>query len=186
MLMSLFLFFLKLGFVSVGGGYPMMSFIAQEGQIAVRLTPQEFADMAALELLVSGPIAINAATYIGFIKAGVGGAAMATFGVCAPSFILTAVLYAFLNKFRENKYVQAFIDAIKIACGGILLTAAVNLAESILIYSGTWGAAIKAPLVSIQWGGVLITAICVVALKKFKVNPVAVILGAAVLGLVLM
>lgn len=186
MIVSLFLFFFKLGFISVGGGYPMMSFIAQEGQVAVGLTPQEFADMAALELLVSGPIAINAATYIGFIKAGIAGAAAATFGVCAPSFVMTAVLYAFLNRFRENKYVQAFIDAIKIACGGILLTAAINLAESILLYSGTWAEAFKTPLVSIQWGGIVIVVMAVVALKKFKVNPVAVILGSAVLGIFLM
>lgn len=182
MLLSLFTFFFTLGCVSFGGGYAMMSFILQKGQEAVGLTAQEFADMTALELMASGPIAINAATYVGFIKAGIGGAVVATIGVCLPSFILTTILYAFLQHFKENAYVNGFISTVKIACGGVMLTTALTLAQNILILSGDIQ---YASVQNIKWMSVLIVVVCVVALVKYKVNPIAVILGAAVVGAIL-
>ena len=185
MLLSLFLFFLKLGFIGFGGGYPMMSFILNEGQAAVGLTAQEFADMAALELLASGPIALNSATYVGFIKGGLPGAIIATLATCLPSFILTAILYAFLSRFKENKYVQGFISAIMLACGGLLLTTTLTLAQNILLYTDSWPAIMADITHSIQWGGVLIVLICVVAIKKFKVNPLIMLAVSAVLGALL-
>ena len=75
---TLFLMFLKIGFTSFGGGYGMMSMILDEGIARVGLTTAEFADMAALDLLCSGPVAVNAATYIGYIKGGWLGALLAT------------------------------------------------------------------------------------------------------------
>lgn len=186
MILSLFLFFLKLGFVSVGGGYPMMAFILQGGRAAVGLTAHEFADMTALELLASGPIAINAATYIGYIKAGMAGAIGATLGVCMPSFILTTLLFAFLKRFKDNKYVQGFLGAIKVACAGVLITTALTLARDILLRAGSLPAAIKAPLSGISWGSVLIVVLSIIAILKYKVNPIAVIFGAALIGAVLL
>lgn len=84
---KLFFMFLKIGFLSFGGGYPMMAFIYEEGQRLVGLTSGEFADMLALELLSSGPVAINGATYVGYIKGGMIGSILSTIGVCIPSFI---------------------------------------------------------------------------------------------------
>lgn len=182
MLLSLFLFFLKLGFISVGGGYPMMSFIMQEGQAAVGLTASEFADMTALELLASGPIAVNAATYIGYIKAGFWGSAVATAGVCIPSFILTTILYAFLSRFKENRYVQGFLNAIKVACAGVLFTTALTLGKNILLLTDSLSDITAHPLIMVSWVSVLIVALSVVAIRKFKLNPIMVILGAGVIG----
>ena len=138
--------------------------------------------MAALELLASGPIALNSATYVGFIKAGLAGAIVATLATCLPSFILTTILYAFLSRFKENKYVQGFISAIMLACGGILVTATLTLAQNILLYSDSWSAIAADLANSVQWGGVLIVLICVVAIKKFKVNPLIMLAVSAVLG----
>ena len=185
MLVSLFLLFLKVGFLCFGGGYPIMLFILHEGQAMVGLTIQEFADMTALELLASGPIALNAATYVGFIKAGIPGAVISTLGICLPSFVLTTILYAFLSRFKENKYVQGFILAIKLACGGILITAALTLSQTILLHSNSMPTTISAFISGVQWGGILIVLICMVAVKKFKVNPIIMIVVSAVLGVFL-
>ena len=186
MLLSLFLFFLKLGFVSMGGGYPMVSYILQEGEAALGLTAQEFADMTALELLASGPIAINSATYIGFIKGGVLGAAVATAGLCAPAFIITAILYAFLEKFKENRYVQVFLATIKVACGGVLLTAAATLAKNILLFEKEWISAFANPVQNIHWVGVFIVVLCTVAIKKYKVKPITMLFVSAGIGALLL
>ena len=164
----------------------MIAFILQEGEAAVGLTVQEFADMTALELLASGPIAINSATYVGFIKAGFPGAIIATAGVCIPGFILTAVLYAFLRKNKENKYVQGFISAITIACGGILLTASITMAQSILLHSDSLPDILDSPFLYIEWAGLLIAIVCCIAIKIFKVNPIVMLFVSAFLGVLLL
>lgn len=182
MLLQLFWMFLKLGFISVGGGYPMLALILQTGQQAVGLTAAEFADMAALELLASGPVAINSATYIGYIKAGLPGAAVATLGVCIGPVILSSTLYFFVARFRENQTIAAALDAVKIACGGVLVATALILARNILLLDNTLVRVMAAPLQSVWWGGVLITALCVVCIRKFKINPIVMILVAGALG----
>ncbi len=185
MIQALFLFFFKLGFISVGGGYPMLAFIMHEGQAAVGLTAQEFADMAALELLASGPVAINSATYVGFIKAGFPGALVATVAVCLPSFILTTILYAFLSRFKVNKYVQGFLAAVKIGCGGVLLATSLSLAHTILLMDSSLTYILANPT-TIQWAGIALCFICIVAIGKFKANPILMIFIAAAFGMVFM
>lgn len=185
MLLQLYLVFAKIGFLSFGGGYPMMGIIYSEASIAVGLTAAEFADMAALELLASGPIAINAATYVGFIKAGVAGAFFATAGVCTPAFVLTSILYFFLTRFQENRYVQGFLAAIKIACGGVLLATVFTLGKDILLLGG-WAQIIAEPAVYVQWVGVAIALVCAAAIYFAKASPILMILLSGVAGAILL
>lgn len=184
MLSQLFLMFMKIGFLAVGGGYPMMALILQEGA-AVGLTATEFADMAALELLASGPIALNAATYVGFIKAGFAGALAATAGICVSPFVLTTVLYYFLKKFSDNKIVSGFLDAVKFACGGILLTTTFVLAKEIFLAGHTLSEAIAQPLAMIHFPSVLICILCGFVLIRFRTNPIIVIISSAFAGALL-
>lgn len=181
---KLFFMFVKIGFLSFGGGYPMMALIYENGQRLVGLTSDEFADMLALELLSSGPIAINGATYIGYIKGGLIGSVIATIGVCVPSFILVSIVYFFLSKFYENPYIQSFLAAIKISCAGILFATALNLARSIfLLNSGN--IADMANISNIPWGGIFIWLIGLILLVKFKVNAIHFIFASAILGIIL-
>ena len=182
MYLRLFLLFLKLGFLSIGGGYPMMSLIYEQGSAAVGLTSAQFADMTALELLASGPIAINGATYIGYIKGGFGGSVIATLGVCIPPFILTTIVYFFLSRFQKSQYIQGFLSAIKVACGGILITTACILGQNIFFSDKGIRDIIQFPFQNVQWFGLLIFALCLTALYKFKANPIHIILGAGLLG----
>ncbi len=185
MTLRLFLMFTKLGFLSVGGGYPMMALILEEAQ-AVGLTMTQFADMAALELLASGPIAINAATYIGYVKGGFIGAVAATAGTCVSPLVLTTILYYFLKKFSENVYVQSFLDGIKVACGGILITTTFVLSKEIFFENAALSQVVANPLGTIQIVGVVICIACCVALIKFKANPIGVILASGLAGALFM
>ncbi len=186
MLLRLFWLFLKLAFLSFGGGYPMMALILEMGEADVGLTAAEFADMAALELLASGPIALNAATYIGYIKAGVLGSLVATAGVCLPPFALAGTLFYFVDRFRQNEYMEGFLTAIKLACGGILVTTVWTLSREILLGGLPLAEVAANPAGSIQWFGLLIIGICLLAILRFKVNPIIMILVAAGLGVLLL
>ena len=87
LLITLFLTFFKIGMFSYGGGYVMLPMIYQELE-KFGLSMQEFSDVVAISQMTPGPIAVNAATYIGYKSAGFAGAAFATLGVSLPSFIL--------------------------------------------------------------------------------------------------
>ena len=182
MIWKLFLFFLKLGAISFGGGYPLIAFIMTEGERALGLTSGEFADMMALELLASGPVALNSATYVGYIKGGIWGAIVSTIAVMLPGSALSILLYGLVKRFQHNRYVRGFIDAMKMAFGGVILAAALQLAAELLVLTGTIQQAIQTPVSSIQWLGVLIVAVCLVCLRAFKMNPITVIGIAAVMG----
>ena len=68
--LTLFILFFKIGITSFGGGYGMLSMMLDEGSKMVGLTVNEFADMTALDLICPGTVALNSATYIGYIKGG--------------------------------------------------------------------------------------------------------------------
>ena len=90
MYLQLFLSFLQIGALSFGGGYAAMPLI--EAQIVTThgwLTMTEFANLVTIAEMTPGPIAVNAATFVGTKIAGVPGALAATAG-CMKSRTKTA------------------------------------------------------------------------------------------------
>ena len=129
--LKLFLMFLKIGLTSFGGGYGMMSMIMDEGARQVGLTAAEFADMTALDLVAPGVVAINGATYIGYIKGGVFGSVCATFGVILPTFVVSVLVLYLLRAFQENKIVNGLFRGIRPACIGLLFNTMLTLLSDI-------------------------------------------------------
>ena len=89
MLLSMFLTFCKIGLFSFGGGYAILAMIQQE--VVTKnawITSSEFADIVAISQMTPGPIAINAATFIGYRQGGILGSVVCTLGVIFPSIIL--------------------------------------------------------------------------------------------------
>ena len=61
----LFLTFFKIGLVSFGGGYAMISMIRQECLAMNWLSEEEILNFIAISESTPGPIAVNMATFIG-------------------------------------------------------------------------------------------------------------------------
>ena len=79
--LQLFLSFLQIGALSFGGGYAAMPLI--QAQIVTEhqwLSMSEFTDLVTIAEMTPGPIAINAATYVGTRLAGIPGEMTATTG----------------------------------------------------------------------------------------------------------
>lgn len=77
--LQLFLSFLQIGLFSFGGGYAAMPLLQE--QLVARngwLSVQEFADLVTIAEMTPGPIAVNAATFVGTKLAGLPGALAAT------------------------------------------------------------------------------------------------------------
>ena len=93
---TLFVMFFRIGLFSFGGGLAMLPLIFQSVKDFGMMTASEFSDLVALSQVTPGPIAVNAATYVGFNGAGIPGALAATLGVALPSFILILIVVQFL------------------------------------------------------------------------------------------
>lgn len=131
MALTLFILFFKIGITCFGGGYGMMSMILDEGGKMVGLTVNEFADMMALDLICPGTVALNSATYVGYIKGGVIGAITATLGLILPTVIVCTLVITFLKKFSESRVVKGLFRGITPACGGLLIYTCITLFLSI-------------------------------------------------------
>ena len=70
-----------------------------------------------------GPIAINAATFVGYKTSGFLGACMATLGVVLPSFLIISLISLILTQFQSIKAVRYAFMGIRAAVLALILKA---------------------------------------------------------------
>lgn len=180
--LQLFWSFFQIGLFSVGGGYAAMPLIQNQAvDIHSWLTMTQFADIMAIAEMTPGPIAINSATFVGIQVAGIPGAVIATIGCVFPSCVIVTALAYIYYRFRDLNIVQGVLAGLRpaviatIASAGIsLLTMAVygqrNLPENM-------GSFDKTAAVIFLAGFFL--------LRKCKINPLWVMAGSGVAGMIL-
>lgn len=181
----LFAAFFRIGLFGFGGGLAMLPLIYQSIQEFGFMSMAEFSDLLALSQVTPGPIAVNAATYVGLKAAGIGGAAAATLGVILPEFIIMMIVSSFLDRFQDNPLVQGAFTGIRPVTIGMVLAAVLYVAEDVLV---------KGPVISAQlWTSGIgyynflaigITAATILLMAAFKMRPIRVILLMAAVGAV--
>lgn len=165
---KLFLVFAKIGLFGFGGGMAMLPMIYQGAETFGLMSSEEFSNLVAIAQVTPGPIAVNAATYVGYNCAGISGAIVATLGVALPSFILVLIVASFIQGFRENRFVDGAFAGIRPVTAGLIASAAVIMGQNAF----TPG----------EWIPVAIFVLTIVAVSKFKVSPIAIIIVSAVCG----
>lgn len=126
--LSLFLTMLKIGLFTFGGGYAMIALLENEFVEKKKwIEKDEFLDVAAIAESTPGPIAINAATYIGYKNAGIIGSMIATLGICIPSFIIIYTISVFFDAFLSLTLVAYAFKGIQICVVYLILTAGLKM-----------------------------------------------------------
>ncbi len=178
--LQLFYTFFKIGLFGFGGGYAMLSMI--QGEVVTRygwLSPQEFTDIVAISQMTPGPIGINSATYVGFTATGsVWGSVVATFAVVLPSFLLMLTISKFFLKYQKHPSVEAIFGGLRPAVVGLLASAAL-----VLMNRENFGSTqddVHSFAISC-----LIFLVAFVGTKKYKLNPIGMIVACGMAGLVL-
>ena len=129
---SLFLTMLKIGLFTFGGGYAMIALLENEFVSNKKwLEKDEFLDVVAIAESTPGPIAINAATYIGYKSSGVVGSVIATLGICIPSFIIIYTISLFFDTFLSLTYVAYAFKGIQICVVYLILSAGLKMMKQI-------------------------------------------------------
>ena len=179
--LELFLSFLQIGLFSFGGGYAALPLI--QGQIVTVhgwLGMSEFTDLITISQMTPGPIAINAATFVGIKIAGVPGALAATFGCILPSCVIVTLIARLYLRYQNLDALPSVVNSLRPAVVAMIASAGISI-----LVSAFWGEGASVTLADTNWTLVAIFGVCVLLLRKFKMNPVWVMLLAGLLNAVL-
>ncbi|MEG2454442.1 MAG: chromate transporter [Clostridia bacterium] len=117
---KLFYTFFLIGLFTFGGGQSMLPFIQQQVLLNNWLSEDMLINIIAISESTPGPIAINAATYIGAIQGGIFGSICATLGVVLPSFIIILIIARFASKILQNKFADGILLGIRPVIIGLI------------------------------------------------------------------
>ena len=184
MYLRLFLTFLKIGAVSFGGGYGMISLIREDCISHGWLTEDEVLDFIAVAESTPGPIAVNMATFVGSSQGGILGAFLATLGIVLPSFIVILLIATVLTQLLKYKGVKAVLNAVRPAVVGMILATAVILFLNVLFNIKTIGSEFV-----FEWRAMCIFIIVgaisfgYYAWKKKTFSPILLIILSGIMGI---
>ena len=175
---SLFATFLQIGLLSIGGGYAIIPLIQE--QVVERagwVSEKVFTDIITISQMTPGPLAVNTSTFVGLQIAGVPGAVAATVGCVLCGVALSLALYRFFNRHRESAYVFEVLGGLKAASLGLIVSAAATIL--LLAFFGTGAPTLEA---APDWAALTVFAASLFALRKWKVNPVLLMVVTGGLG----
>ncbi len=169
MILLLFSSFIKIGAFTFGGGYAMIPLIQKEVVEKRKwITDQEILEIIAIAESTPGPIAVNAATFIGYRTAGFLGALGATVGVALPSFLIIAAISLALGQFENLKAVKFAFAGIRAGVLALLVKALASMYK-------------QCPWNKMSY---IIAAFAFLCVSFFGINVLIVIIICAVIGLV--
>ncbi len=162
--------FMLVGLGAYGGGLVTIPLIQHEivvvhGWLAVK----ELTSLLAVAQMTPGPIAINAATFVGFRMGGFAGSVLATLSVVLPSVCLMAIVARFFDRVSSNAHVKKVQHGFQI---GVLS----------LIICATWS---FGSVAISNWFELLLgfVAFAILVLTEGKLHPAAVIFVSGLAGL---
>ena len=133
--LKLFWEFFKAGLFAIGGGMATVPFLQEISRKTGWYTAGDLADMIAVSESTPGPIGVNMATYVGYTTvhnhygpvAGIFGGILSTVGLVMPSVIIILIVARFLEKFRENRYVNAAMYGLRAASVALISSAGISI-----------------------------------------------------------
>lgn len=176
--LELLISFIKIGFLTIGGGYVMLPMMQSE-LIEKKhwITEEELLDYYAVGQSTPGIIAVNVATFVGYKKAGITGGIVATLGIISPSLIIITALAGVIQSIDQYPNVQKAMSGINVAVCALITDATLNfikkgvknfvtllvlLASFLLIYY------VKVPSYLIVLGAAFLGAITYFVKNKMK------------------
>lgn len=181
--LEIFWSFFQIGLFSIGGGYAALPLIENQVlKVHNWLTLGEYADLLTISQMTPGPIALNASTFVGTRVAGLPGAIIATAGCVTPSCIIVLTLAYFYFKYKNLSTIQGVLKGLRPAV--VSLIASAGLSILLLAIFKTEGVSLfTAKLSDINFVSIILVAIGVFVLKKYKTDPIKVMLATGIIGI---
>src|SRR5208282_422723 len=166
-LITLFLFFLKVGAVLFGSGYVLLAFIRTDLVDRLRwLTEAQLLDAVAVGQVTPGPV-FTTATFIGYLLGGFRGAVAATLGIFIPSFFFVSISGPLIPHLRRSPLAGAFLDGVNVGAWALMAAVTLFLARTAIVDLTTMLLAVSSAFILIL----------------YRVNSAWLVLGGGLVGL---
>lgn len=176
--LPLFFSFFQIGLMAFGGGLASMRLIEEQVVHLHRwLSLGEFADLVTIAEMTPGPIAINAATFVGMRIKGFPGALIATTGVLLPSIMIVALLAFLYARYKNLSIMDGILQGLRPAIVAMILSAGITILQLAL-----FGDSGKIMLQNLDYVSLGCFLGGFILLRKFKISPTKVMIGAGILG----
>ena len=180
MLVELFWNFLQIGLFSFGGGMVAITLLMEKiVHEKMWMDAAAFTDLIAIAESTPGPIAVNAATFVGIQLAGLPGALIATIAAILPGCAIVLLLSLLYRRYQNLTLVQGMIDGLRPVIVATIFVGGFSIMKNALFVSGIL------QLASIDWLSVAFLTIGLFLMQKTKISAVALILGTGAAGCVI-
>lgn len=177
-ILQLMYVFFKIGTFSIGGGYAIIPLIQEQVVEHYHwVSRQTFTDIVTISQMTPGPLAVNTSTFIGIQIAGIRGAVFATAGCVISGVCISVLLYRFFKRHRQSKYILEVLNGLKASSLGLIISAAATIL--LLAFAGTETISRK---MTWDWIAVAVFISTFIVIRKWKINPILVIIAAGIIG----
>ena len=177
MLIELFFSFLQLGLFGIGGGLVSVSLLMQQVVVERQwLTAGTFNDLIAIAESTPGPLVVNAATFIGMQLGGIPGAVVATFAAVLPGFSIALGIALLYRRYQMLSPIQGAMDGLRPVIVALIFVGGIKVMKNALFSGGALA------LSELEWLSAGLFAASIFIIRKWKPNPVLIILGGGVVG----
>ena len=187
--LELFWAFFKIGLFGFGGGMAIIGLIYENIRLFAAIDQYQFADIVAISQTTPGPVAVNAATYVGYLSGGIKGSVTATLGVAIPAFIIVCFVAYIMERHQSNKYIIEVINEVKPATVSMVAVALITMSKPAFFTDKMLGANIfnfeQAFFGRVDIIAVIIAISTIIAIGKFKISPVKVMIAMGIAGALL-
>jgi len=185
----LYVIMARIGLFTFGGGYAMIPLFQQElVERHALLSGEEFVTIVAIAQMTPGPIAMNAATYVGYHHGGVFGALAATMGLLTPSLLIISLLAHGARTHAGHPAVAALLRGIRPVIVGLIASALLFFIDAALVTGslplvrGLSSPDMDAETLGVNVTGVLIFAAALVLRLRYQWGVLRILLVCALLG----
>lgn len=138
-LMELYWAFFRIGGLTFGGGLTMLPMLKYElVQKRDWISEEQLLDCYAIGQCTPGIIAINTATFVGYLRKGVVGGISATLGMMSPSVMIITVIALCLENFMDNVWLQHALMGVRGVVCALMLNTVITLAKKSLVSPVTY------------------------------------------------
>ena len=163
--LQLFWAFFQIGLFSFGGGYAALPLISQQVISTYHWISQNtFTDLITISQMTPGPIAVNSSTFVGQYVAHLPGALIATLGCILPSCVIVSLLAYLYVKYKNMEVMKTILAYLRPAVVSMIAF----FKESIIGIS------------YLRYHAMIVFVICLILLRKYKMNPILVMVLAGI------
>lgn len=179
---TLFIRFFQIGLFSIGGGYAIIPLIQEQVVNTYNwLTIQEYTDIITISQMTPGPLVVNTASFVGIRIAGFFGAVAATVGSILSGFVISIFLYNFFKKHKNIESISNVLKALRSSSVGLIASAA----STIILLAFFGSSTIDIGSASLNIVAVIVFMAALFLLRKYKLNPILIMVLSGIVGLFL-